>query len=158
MDSLPLALSEWPQDVQKRSQRTIPTISGCKRAVFEKCLFSLGQTSICEDRWAKLRSEHPPFCGLKPPPRAIWTQEKKASLGNTLWDHRRLILPQTEHTRFFGSATFRSGPMRALSSPGPFGAATRRPQEVSRHDLKHIWMQKSGFRQMLVFPEQNKHC
>ena len=65
---------EWLQDVQRRPQETIPTICGCKRAIFEKCLFSLGKTSICEGRWAKLRSEHPPFCGLKPPPRAIWTQ------------------------------------------------------------------------------------
>ena len=72
-----LAPSEWPQDVHQRSQDTIPTIFGCKRAVFEKCLLSSGQTSIFDWRWAKLRSEHPLFCGLKPPPRAIWTRVTK---------------------------------------------------------------------------------
>ena len=34
--------------------------------------------------------------------------------------------------------------------PGPFGVAPRRPEEVSRHDPNHLWMQKSGFAKMLV--------
>ena len=77
VDTLPLAPSEWPQDVHKRSQDTISAIFGCKRAAFDKCLFALSKTSIFDGRWAKLRSEHPLFCGLKPPPRAIWTRVKK---------------------------------------------------------------------------------
>ena len=73
MDSLPLAPSEWPQDVQKRFQDAIPTIFGCKRAVFQKCLFYKREIYIFEGRVAKLASEHPPFVALRPPPRAIWT-------------------------------------------------------------------------------------
>ena len=37
------------------------------------------------------------------------------------------------------------GPMRGLTPPGPVGVAPRRPQEVSRHDPNHLWMQKSDF-------------
>ena len=64
---------EWPQDVHKRSQDTILTIFGCKRAVLQKCLFSWRNLRVFEGRVAKLRSEHPPFFALRPPPRAIWT-------------------------------------------------------------------------------------
>ena len=40
--------------------------------------------------------------------------------------------------------------------PWPFPVAPRRPQEVSRHDPNHLWMQKSDFAKMLVFPQENK--
>ena len=41
-------------------------------------------------------------------------------------------------------------------SPWPFRVAPRRPQEVSRHDPNHLWMQKSDFAKMLVFPRKTK--
>ena len=59
MESLPLAPSEWPQDVQKRFQDTIPTIFGCKRAVFQKCLFSYGNPRFLRVGW--------PSCSVKIP-------------------------------------------------------------------------------------------
>ena len=36
----PPGLFQWPPDVHKRSQDTIPTIFGCKRTILQKCLFS----------------------------------------------------------------------------------------------------------------------
>ena len=51
MEFLPLAPSEWPQDAQKRFQDTIPTIFGCKRAVFQKCLFSYGNPRFLRVGW-----------------------------------------------------------------------------------------------------------
>ena len=61
MEFLPLAPSEWPQDVQKRFQDTIPTIFGCKKVVFQKCLFSSGNPKFFEGRLAQLRNEKPFF-------------------------------------------------------------------------------------------------
>ena len=59
----------WPPDVHKRSQDTIPTIFGCKKAILQKCLFSLKNKGFLRVGW--------PSCGvffpLRPPPRAIWT-------------------------------------------------------------------------------------
>ena len=51
----------------------IPTIFGCKKAVWQKCLFYYKKICMFEGRVAKLAREHPPFVALKPPPRAIWT-------------------------------------------------------------------------------------
>ena len=41
------------------------------------------------------------------------------------------------------------------SPPWPFRVAPRRPQEVSRHDPNHLWMQKSDFCKNACFPEEN---
>ena len=41
-------------------------------------------------------------------------------------------------------------------SPWPLRVAPRRPQEVSRHDPNHLWMQKSDFAKMLVFRKKTK--
>ena len=71
-------LFEWPQDVHKRSQDTIPTIFGCKRAILQKPMFSWGKPGVCDGRVAKLRNEHPPFFALRPPPRAIWTDVRSS--------------------------------------------------------------------------------
>ena len=49
----PPGLFEWPPDVHKRSQDTTPTIFGCKRAILQKCLFSLGKQRVFEGRVAK---------------------------------------------------------------------------------------------------------
>ena len=64
---------EWPEDVQRKPQETISTIFGCKRALFQKCLFSFKLIEVFEGQVAKLPNEHPPFVALRPPPRAIWT-------------------------------------------------------------------------------------
>ena len=42
--SPPPGLFQWPPDVHKRSQDTIPTIFGCKAAILQECLFSLRKT------------------------------------------------------------------------------------------------------------------
>ena len=55
----PPGLFEWPPDVHKRSQDTIPTIFGCKRAILQKCLFSWRKQRVFEGRVAKLRSVFP---------------------------------------------------------------------------------------------------
>ena len=52
----PSGLYQWPPDVHKRSQDTTPTIFGCKRAIVQKCLFSLGKQGFVEGRVAKLRN------------------------------------------------------------------------------------------------------
>ena len=56
--------------------------------------------------------------------------------------------------RFLDFRTFFLG---AWSPPlWPFPVAPRRPQEVSRHDPNHLWMQKSDFAKMLAFLMKTK--
>ena len=58
---------------------------------------------------------------------------------------------------FFRFCDFRTFFLGAWSPPPwPFPVAPRRPQEVSRHDPNHLWMQKSDFAKMLVFLKKTK--
>ena len=154
VEFLPLAPSEWPQDVQKKPQDTTPTIFGCKRAILQKCLFSLRKPRVFEGRVA-------PLCRPQAATASHLDGRKvKLSLGNTpphlkgFPGKREGILgkhalggswPQISLRRpHLGRADAWSFP------PGPVGVAPRRPEEVSRHDPNNLWMQKSGFSKMLV--------
>ena len=67
-----------------------------------------------------------------PPSSKQWTPDE--------WTHCLQVAP---------SAHQMSGP----TPPGPFGVAPRRPQEVSRHDPNHLWMQTKRFSKNACFPE-----
>ena len=68
--------------------------------------------------------------------------------------HRLTSKLQIFFLRFLDFRTFFLGAWSP--PPWPFPVAPRRPQEVSRHDPNHLWMQKSDFAKMLVFPQENK--
>ena len=64
---------------------------------------------------------------------------------------------ETQKNFFFRFFDFRTFFLGAWSPPPwPFPVAPRRPQEVSRHDPNHLWMQKSDFAKMLVFLKKTK--
>ena len=68
--------------------------------------------------------------------------------------HRLTSKLQNFFLRFLDFRTFFFGAWSP--PPWPFPVAPRRPQEVSRHDPNHLWMQKSDFAKMLVFLKENK--
>ena len=73
MESPPQAFSSGPQtSTRGLKTRPQPSLDAKKRFCKNAC-FPGGKQWVFEGRVAKLRSEHPPFFALRPPPRAIWT-------------------------------------------------------------------------------------
>ena len=143
MDSLPLALSEWPQDVQKRFQDTTPTIFGCTRAVFQKCLFSIRNARF----FLRNSSGNPNLsvCGRHREPSGL--KNPKRSLGNTpsaLHEKQQKSIFSLFSALFFLFSALFSLPLRPPEVQSPGGMAKKRvgpPLAASFGDLwRPLWV------------------
>ena len=132
VDSLPLAPSEWPQDVHKRSQDTIPAIFGCKRAVLQKCLFSFRKPGVFEGRVAKLRNVFPSEAATAS---HLDGNKLMRSLGNT-----PSALNIKKSFRFFPSSLFGADPfLRHPAGPGANKPCCQSVADVQKASFGDLW-------------------
>ena len=74
---------------------------------------------VVEGRVTKLRSEHPPFFALRPPPRAIWTGKSSRNPWETLLPHSTQNPPQKCFLIFLLSSLFLCSLPSALEAAMP---------------------------------------